>query len=216
MMMPWDSGGLPEINVAMTCVVNDILGPGNRFVVWVQGCFQSCEGCISRDWRSLRIAHLLSPETLAQSVIRSAATGLTLSGGEPMLQAAGLAQSIRNIRLTSPISVICFTGYTIEELQQSPPGPGVQDLLSEVDLLIDSPYIQELNNNRGLRGSTNQRFIPLTGRFADKLVELEAGMRRVEVQIVNGGVIMVGVPPAGVAETFNKAIDNANELRDQD
>ena len=60
--------------------------------------------------------------------------------------------------------VIVYTGYCFEELKEV---PGADALLAQTDLLIDGPYIQELDDGRSLRGSSNQRIIPLTDRYAN-------------------------------------------------
>ena len=209
---PWTSGGLPLLNIAMVTAVRESLGPGDRVVLWVQGCRNVCPGCISPEWRSLIPAKFISPEALAQVVDSYGLSGLTLSGGEPMLQAAGLAAMIRLLRCNMELSVICFTGYRIEDLHHSPPGPGVLELLAETDLLIDSPYLAELNDNKGLRGSSNQRLLPLTNRLVGHVEHLGSRERMVEIIIEEDGAILAGVPPAGVVNTFHAFVEQANRL----
>src|SRR2546429_8298948 len=94
---PWTSGGLPLLNVADTCIGTRALGPGLRSVVWVQGCRLRCPGCMTPDALSMEQARLVAPEALAEELFADhrRITGLTLSGGEPMLQAAGLAALVR-------------------------------------------------------------------------------------------------------------------------
>lgn len=131
--------------------------------------------------------------------------GFTFSGGEPMLQAAGLAILARAARQQRTLNMICFTGYTLSQLMQQPEGSPVYELLSELDVLIDGPYIAELDNNRGLRGSTNQNIHHLTDRL--KGYDFENGPRRAEIHIQEDYTMLVGVPPREVLQTVEQALE---------
>lgn len=202
---PWTSGGWPLLNVAEVCPATRALGPGLRAVVWVQGCCFHCPGCIAPEWIPREIARLASPEELVEELlIHPEVTGLTFSGGEPMLQAAGLAALARLARRRRELSVICYTGFTLEQLLLNPPGPGVEDLLGEVDVLIDGPYVAALNDNRGLRGSTNQRVHYLTDRLRGE--ELVNSPRRIEVHVREKDVLLVGIPSTQELAAFERAM----------
>jgi anaerobic ribonucleoside-triphosphate reductase activating protein len=191
---PWQTGGLPFLNVAAVCSATRALGPGLRAVVWVQGCCFQCKGCIAPDWAPFRKAHLISPERLAEALLcNSEVTGLTLSGGEPMLQALGLARLVQAARRHRELDVICYTGFTLEALRSRPPGPGVEELLAVTDVLIDGPYVESFNDGRGLRGSSNQRVHFLTERLRG--VDLLTSPRRVEFHLGEGWLLLVGIPP---------------------
>lgn len=134
------------------------LGPGLRAVIWVQGCPLNCLGCISPDWIPYKPALQFTAEEIIGKFDLAAISGLTFSGGEPMDQAADLSSVARLARKIKDINIICFTGYRYERLLKNPPNAGVADLLAEIDLLIDGPYVQSRNETIGLRGSSNQRF----------------------------------------------------------
>ncbi len=142
-----------------------VLGPGNRAVIWVQGCGFACQGCIvPESWNregGEAVAILeLATWILAQPEIE----GITLSGGEPMLQASALVELIDTVRQVRDLGVMCYTGYRIEQLQQQ----GTvwqQALLQRLDLLIDGTYIKSQHGDLLWRGSTNQRLILLTQRY---------------------------------------------------
>ena len=72
--------------------------------------------------------------------------------------------------------------------------PGAAGLLAETDLLIDGPYVRELDDGRSLRGSSNQRVLPLTDRYASVLGLYGAEGRRREVFNYPSGVFEVGIP----------------------
>ena len=67
---------------------------------------------------------------------------------------------------------------------------GDADLLAEIDVLIDGPYIQALNDAVGLRGSSNQRVIQLTSRL--KVDNLDSQSRNVEIKIADGELALRG------------------------
>ena len=107
---------------------------------------------------------LIPVNALAVEIALSGMDGLTVSGGEPFLQADALAQMIDMIRKKKDMGVIVYTGYTIEQLQTIQEASA---LLRRIDLLIDGPYIKELDDGLSLRGSSNQRIICLTDRYRE-------------------------------------------------
>ena len=192
------------LNVAATLVGTSVLGPGLRAVVWVQGCPLRCPGCLAPDWIPFTPARLVAPEVLADELLaHPLISGLTFSGGEPTAQAEGLAQLARLARQRRRMDIICFSGFTLERLRQSPPYPGVADLLAQVDVLIDGAYIAQQDDNRGLRGSANQRIHHLTHRLAG--VDLQSAPRRAEVVVRDGHLMLVGVPPTGLLASVSQA-----------
>jgi anaerobic ribonucleoside-triphosphate reductase activating protein len=119
-------------------------------------------------------------------------TGVTLSGGEPFQQAGLLAETLTLIKSKKPLNVIAFTGYRYEKLLRMDDHFGIHQLLAEVDVLIDGGYIHALNDNQGLRGSSNQRIIHLTNSL--KGLDLENQPRSIELHVEDGHVLAVGVP----------------------
>lgn len=193
----------PDVQVAEICVGTRALGPGLRSAVWVQGCPFRCRGCIAPDWIPQRPARNVPPDELAaELLVDPGVTGLTFSGGEPMAQAASLAAVIRAARQARDVTLICFTGYRLAELRRQPPDPGVAALLAEADVLIDGRYVAGRNDNRGLRGSDNQRVHMLTSRLASSYEDLADGPRRTEIRLRSRSAVFVGVPDRGVAGAF--------------
>ncbi len=181
------------------------LGPGLRSAVWVQGCPFSCPGCIAPEWIPQRSANQVSTRQLADMILNCAeVTGITLSGGEPMQQAAALADLVRRVRAQREVDVICFTGFFLADLVVNDAGPGVSSLLAEIDVLVDGPYIAALNDERGLRGSSNQRFHYLTSRLKD--IPFETMPRKVEITIQEGNMLLAGIPTRKNLEAIDGAI----------
>ncbi|MGW7365473.1 4Fe-4S single cluster domain-containing protein [Streptomyces sp. NPDC054841] len=198
----------PLLNVAATHVGTRVLGPGVRSAVWVQGCPFHCAGCIAPEWITDRPARQAGPGELAAELLADPrVTGLTLSGGEPMQQAAGLAALVRQAREIRNVSVICFTGHRLERLLARSPSEGVPDLLAVVDVLIDGQYVAGLNDGRGLRGSTNQRIHHLTRRLADSGYDFAHRTRDAEIAVNGPETLLIGVAPRGFPAVFETAVD---------
>ncbi len=199
------------LNVAAVCPATRVLGPGTRAVVWVQGCLLHCPGCIAPEWMAVKPAWHFHPSALAEQLLAdSKVTGLTFSGGEPMLQASALASLARYARQIREINIICFTGYQLTQLEKTPPGVGVQELLEEVDVLIDGPYLANQNHNEGLKGSRNQQVHYLSDRITD--FDFNQTPRKAEVFIQNGQAFLVGVPPLKLNDAFQQAVNRARLL----
>ncbi len=194
-----------NLNVAHLTACTNNLGPGDRAVLWVQGCPHRCPGCVAPEWLPFETARLVSPLDLVDELLAyPSVTGLTFSGGEPMWQALALANLARIARERRQLDIICFTGYRLEQLMKHPPSEGVSDLLRQIDVLIDGPYIHSLNDNTGLRGSSNQRIIHLTEKL--KHLHLEKYPRRVDITIGSGQIMMVGIPPISLESFIPKTL----------
>jgi anaerobic ribonucleoside-triphosphate reductase activating protein len=201
------------VNVAETCVGTRALGPGIRSVVWVQGCSLHCPGCIAPNWIPQREARLIAADDLAAELLADrAVSGLTLSGGEPMLQAAPLAAMVRAARRQRDVTVVCYSGHTLDELRERPPAPGAADLLEQVDVLIDGPYLEAANDGRGLRGSSNQVVHHLTDRLTASDDVFVTQPRTAEIRVRDRSVLIVGVPPPGLAQGVDHAARLARRM----
>jgi anaerobic ribonucleoside-triphosphate reductase activating protein len=180
------------LNIANIAPRTQALGPGTRAAIWVQGCPLHCAGCLAPNWIPFVTATQLTVEEVLEKLDLESIRGMTFSGGEPMEQAAGLAALARLSRQKNQLDLICFTGYRYEQLLKNPPNNGVAELLAQVDVLIDGPFVQSLNNSVGLRGSTNQRIFHLTSRL--KGHDFESQRREVEITITNGELAFIGIP----------------------
>ena len=141
-------------------------GPGKRFAVWFQGCPLRCPGCCNPEFLPF---HGGETRTIGQLVrllddtIGLGIEGVSLLGGEPFAHAVPAAAFATASRERG-LSVMIYSGYTIEQLREMP-DPAVAELLSQTDLLVDGPYIRELpDTQRRWIGSTNQRIHFLTDR----------------------------------------------------
>lgn len=195
------------INLAHAAVTEGVNGPGRRFTVWAQGCPRHCGGCFNPDLIPFVEKTLVSPLALAARALSSEIDGITLSGGEPFDQAGVLSEFIRAVKTARPaMTAIAFTGYEIEELQKN--GGEAPKLLDALDLLIDGPYEEKNPCRDNLRGSKNQRIIPLTPEGEALALKISSsGTPEVEISISKeGDVIISGFPSPELAFALRKKL----------
>ncbi|MBE6424677.1 MAG: radical SAM protein [Planctomycetaceae bacterium] len=174
-----------------------VLGPGKRAVVWVQGCARRCPGCVAPETWDPEGGTVFSVETLAEKLTRlPEIEGLTFSGGEPFLQAAGLcalADACRKIR--PELTVMAFTGWTLEELLAREKREELA-LLARLDILIDGPYRETEHENLLWRGSRNQKVWFLTPRYErDWKPRIHETGVHLELEADSETLHIMGIPP---------------------
>lgn len=131
-------------------------GPGTRMVLWVQGCPFRCPGCQNPDYLNYQLNYVVTVKQVWEIFKKTPdLDGISFSGGEPFAQAVALADLARLIQVHGK-TVVCWTGYQLEQLQSSAI-KGATDFLQHIDLLIDGPFIQEKKDSSVLRGSQNQK-----------------------------------------------------------
>lgn len=146
---------------------SEVNGPGCRAVVWVQGCTRACSGCFNPASWSFEINQLIAIDTLAEKIASNPRNeGVTFSGGEPFWQAPGLAKLARQLKAKG-LNVMSFTGFTLEQLRAKGAPEGAQELLNELDILIDGPYVESLaiHSPTSAVSSSNQRVHILNPAF---------------------------------------------------
>lgn len=146
---------------------NDFLDGENVSVsFWVQGCPWHCKGCHNPQTWDFNGGKELPPGFL--KIIDNAITAngiqrnFSVLGGEPLcLENKSLVNEIvAHVRNTFPnIKIYIWTGDTIEHLQKLN-DPEINCILTNIDVLIDGPFIQEKRDiTLKLRGSRNQRIL---------------------------------------------------------
>jgi anaerobic ribonucleoside-triphosphate reductase activating protein len=84
--------------------------------------------------------------------------GVSVLGGEPFAQAAGLAALSARLKARG-IHTTVYTGYTLEALVRRA-DPIINAAIELTDLLIDGPFVDALRDNAGeWCGSRNQRLV---------------------------------------------------------
>ena len=168
-------------------------GPGERFAIWLQGCPLRCPGCCNPEMLPFD-GGLPTPvdELVSQIIATDGIEGITLLGGEPFAHAAGLAALAREVRRHG-LSVMIFSGYTLEELH-SQSESAVDELLSQTDILVDGPYRNDMpETERRWIGSKNQRIHFLTDR-CDPADPRWREPNTLEVRLDDGELTVNGFP----------------------
>lgn len=147
-------------------------GPGYRLAVFVQGCPHGCPGCHNPGTHDPAGGYLSdTAEIIAKLGQNPLVRGVTLTGGEPMMQPAALCE-IAEAAHKKGLNVWCYTGYTLEALAREN-DPARMRLLCQVDVLVDGPFIaRERSLDLLYCGSKNQRLIDMNKTRAAGEIQL--------------------------------------------
>ena len=179
------------------------LGPENRVALWLQGCERRCEGCMSLESRPLTGGKVVSIQKLAEKISEVSDTeGITISGGEPFLQADALYALLTELRKRRDFGVIIYTGYTVEELKALHNEKIDAILNGLADLIIDGEYVEQLNDGRSLIGSANQVPHFLTDRYKPYEEMYTSKKRNVEIIATQNEVLLAGIPDPAMLKTW--------------
>ena len=116
-------------------------GPGVRFVVFTQGCHLRCKCCHNPDTWNMTEGKDFSPEELASRAERYKEYfgndgGITVSGGEPLLQACEVAELFRLCKSKAINTCLDTSGSVLNE--------DVKKLLEVTDrVLLDIKYTND-------------------------------------------------------------------------
>lgn len=152
---------MASIKIAGTVDDSIVDGEGYRFAIFVQGCPHHCPGCHNPQTHDFAAGRLEDTEKL-YLLIKSnpLLSGVTFSGGEPFCQPEPLTGLARRLHADG-LDIWAYTGYTLEQLMAMH-RQEIDDLLAEVDVLVDGPFIlAERDLTLPFRGSTNQRIIDM-------------------------------------------------------
>ena len=142
-------------------IVNDSIvdGPGLRLAVFMQGCPYGCPGCHNPQTHDVMGGREADTEEVRAMLKKNPLLdGLTLSGGEPLLQPQAACE-MAEMAKAQGLNVWCYTGDTVEHLLKNC-APDVMAALEHVDVLVDGPFILEQKSlDLRFRGSRNQRLI---------------------------------------------------------
>lgn len=140
------------------CYPVRVLGPGERVGIWVAGCSLGCPGCMTPELQNPASGRELAHGEIVRLISQSAAAvdGITVSGGEPFDQPQQLRLLVQLLRGQVTEDIIVYSGYTLQQLRDRG-CPDTDAVLDAIAVLIDGPYVEERNDGKGLRGSSNQR-----------------------------------------------------------
>ena len=114
-------------------------GPGIRTSIYFAGCEHHCPHCHNPETWSKSAGRDMSIIDILKE-IKENNFNVTFSGGDPLYQNLDnltlLAKGIHNLNKT----IWLYTGFTIEELLAD---PKYEEILNEVDVIVDGPFINE-------------------------------------------------------------------------
>jgi anaerobic ribonucleoside-triphosphate reductase activating protein len=171
-------------------------GPGQRAVVWVQGCTLNCPGCFNPQTHPASAGKNWSIDRLVKLVLEQKSgpdngiEGISISGGEPLQQLKPLIEFTKQVKEGSDLSILLFSGFAWEEIQRIPQAPA---LLEYLDIVIAGRYIAGKRLASGLIGSSNKTVHFLTRRYS--MADL-APVPSAEVMLnPDGGIVLSGIDP---------------------
>lgn len=173
-----------------------VLGPGSRVGIWMNGCDRRCIGCISPELQAYDKSKEVTVNEIIQMIQRidSPIDGFTISGGEPFYNPEALNALVQSLSKICD-DILIFSGYTIEELRGQHKA-SIESVLNTCAALIDGPYVKELNDNSGLRGSSNQRCWIF--RYPDKYAGIEIEERKLQNIVYGERILTIGIPQGEV------------------
>jgi len=144
-----------KLKLAGNIVYDSIVdGPGLRATIFVQGCTHNCPGCHNPSTHDLNGGTEVDINDIINDLEKHKKqfSGVTLSGGEPLLQQDKLI----------PICLWCinnhkdiwlYTGFTYEKVN-------TLEIMDYIDIVVDGQFIEKYKSYNCLfKGSTNQRII---------------------------------------------------------
>ena len=145
-------------------------GPGIRFLVFLKGCNMRCQYCHNADTWTLDGAHELTADDVLKKAERYRAYwrktgGMTISGGEPLLQIDFVAELFRKAK-TRKINTVLDTSAQ-PFTRTSPFFEKFRDLMSYTDLvLLDIKHIDP-QKHKALTGHDNKNILDAAEYLSD-------------------------------------------------
>ncbi|OYP50689.1 anaerobic ribonucleoside-triphosphate reductase activating protein [Prevotella sp. P3-120] len=139
-------------------------GPGFRTSIYCAGCHHECPGCHNPQSWNPGGGHPMTTDEVMKIIVADPYANVTFSGGDPMYQAEGFTELARAIRSQTQKTIWCYTGFTFEAIVKI---PRYRQLLDEIDVLVDGPFVKSLRDEDLLfRGSSNQRLVDVPASLA--------------------------------------------------
>ena len=173
-----------------------VLGPGDRIGIWFNGCDHRCSGCSNPELWTPQERYNITQDTLLKLIGQVCKTrpvdGFTLTGGDPFKQPEALRQLLPALNeITNDILV--YTGYDYDWVNDQYP-----DIVSQIGVLIDGPYIEQRNTGLPLRGSDNQTIRVLQPQLLSKYQPyLQSAKNEIQNFTTADGVVSVGIHKPG-------------------
>lgn len=139
-------------------------GPGVRFVIFVAGCPMRCQFCHNPDTWNMQVGERRSTEELLKQALRYKAYwkdggGITVSGGEPLMQMDFMIELFRKAREKGINTTIDTSGAPFK--REEPFFEKFNELMKYTDLLLlDIKHIDD-EKHQMLTGRTNRNILDM-------------------------------------------------------
>ncbi len=188
------------MNVARILYPVRVLGPGERVGIWLSGCDRGCKGCSNPELWQRKPEFEISTDNLLRLIHKISDShpvdGFTISGGEPFYQPQDLSELIKEISVISD-DILIYSGYKLEELKAMN-DTATDFILNNAAVLIDGAYIEELNDNSLLRGSSNQKIHILNSGYSTLYQKyLSETHNQIQNFTTADGIVSVGIHRKG-------------------
>lgn len=145
--------------------ISSIYGPGERFVLWVQGCSLACKNCWNKAMWNKKLGTAYKVDEVLAMIVTAkkeqGIEGVTILGGEPFQQYEEVFELIKKVK-NLELSIVLYSGYEIQELEDL----GKTKIFDYIDILILGRYVEEQRDiNLYLRGSVNQKIFLFSDRY---------------------------------------------------
>jgi len=179
------------LNVAEMVESSSIYGPGQRFVIWLQGCSRRCPGCWNVAMLPDTPRHLMKVDELLTEVVHTdGIEGITLLGGEPLNQSGPLEELVRNVK-ENGFTVMLYTGYEKDEIKET----ASLNIINLSDIIVYGRYLEdERSEDLRWRGSLNQEIF---FNNIDYKIKYSQGLEENQTEIhisEEGEIVLVGYP----------------------
>ncbi|MBQ8713539.1 MAG: anaerobic ribonucleoside-triphosphate reductase activating protein, partial [Prevotella sp.] len=131
--------------ISVLDIIEDTMvdGPGFRTSIYCAGCRHSCPGCHNPQSWDFDGGRVMSTDDIMRIIEADPYANVTFSGGDPMYQPEGFTELARAIKERTQKTIWCYTGFTYETLMTN---PRQRNLLEQIDVLVDGPFVKSLRD----------------------------------------------------------------------
>ncbi|RCW73106.1 pyruvate formate-lyase-activating protein [Saliterribacillus persicus] len=163
-----------RIHSVETCGTVD--GPGLRYVLFTQGCLLRCQFCHNPDTWKIKQGNEMSVEDIVKDIktylpfFQSTGGGVTVSGGEPLLQVEFLIELFKELKKIGVHTTIDTSGGCFSRSPRFM--EKLNELLKYTDLvLLDLKHI-DAEGHKELTGMTNTHILDLANYLSEQNVRV--------------------------------------------
>jgi pyruvate formate lyase activating enzyme len=144
-------------------------GPGVRYVIFLQGCPLRCKYCHNRDTRDAHLGEVHDTESVVAKILNyreymGENGGVTVSGGEPLLQIDFVIDLFKRLKAEGIHTAIDTSGFVdVDKLK---------DLLDYTDLVILDLKEMDNDTHKDLIGVDNKKILEFAKHISDSGVSM--------------------------------------------